>query len=154
MSYRLLACDIDNTLVRFPNSPSPRVQGAVRAAIDAGITVILVTGRAFRRARPIAETLQLDTPIICNHGGNIRQVSTGETIHRHVLPYSIAHSIVAWAQTQDVHTLLFDGDEAGHRCTKEVLERLSHHLFVQSVLLEPEQQPDSLDADALTALLG
>ena len=51
-------------------------------------------------------------------------------------------------------TLLFDGDEAGRRCTKEVLEHLSHHLFVQSVLLEPEQQPDSLDADALTALLG
>lgn len=119
MSYRLLACDIDNTLVRFPNPPSPSVQGAVRAAVEAGITATLVTGRAFRRARPIAEMLQLDTPIICNHGGSIRNPSTGATVHRHALPYAIAHSVVAWAQTQGVHTLLFDGDLVYHDATTD-----------------------------------
>ena len=52
-AYRLLACDIDNTLVRFPHPPSPRVARAIGAAIDAGVMVALVTGRAFRRARPL-----------------------------------------------------------------------------------------------------
>ncbi|MEJ2483832.1 MAG: hypothetical protein P8049_12170 [Gemmatimonadota bacterium] len=39
MSYRLLACDIDNTLVRFPDPPSPRVERALRAAAGLGVTV-------------------------------------------------------------------------------------------------------------------
>ena len=89
MSYRLLACDIDDTLVRFPGLPSPRATEAVRAAVDKGVTVSLVTGRAFRRARPIAQALALDTPIICNHGGSIRDPIRGATVHRKVLPWLV-----------------------------------------------------------------
>ena len=69
--YRVLALDIDNTLVRFPDPVAPRVQRAVRAAADAGVTVLLVTGRAYRRALPVAEKLGLTTPLISNHGGVI-----------------------------------------------------------------------------------
>jgi Cof subfamily protein (haloacid dehalogenase superfamily) len=114
VSYRLLACDIDNTLVRFPDPPSARVREALRAADHAGRTICLVTGRAFRRARPIAEMLGLDTPIICNHGGSIRDPRTGATIHRHVLPEGLAHGIVAWLQGQEVQLLVFDGDTVYH----------------------------------------
>ena len=39
--YRVLALDIDNTLVRFPHSVSPRVEQAVRAAVDAGVHACL-----------------------------------------------------------------------------------------------------------------
>ena len=50
MTYRLLACDIDDTIVRFPDPPSHRVISAIRAAAARGVTVCLVTGRAYRRA--------------------------------------------------------------------------------------------------------
>ena len=92
--YRLLACDIDNTLLRFPDPPSPRVAGAIRAAIEAGITVVLVTGRAFRRARPIALSLDLTTPIVCNHGGSIRDLVTQRTLQRQTLPRALVSEIV------------------------------------------------------------
>ena len=114
MNYRLLACDIDNTLVRFPDPPSARVRAALRAAHEAGLTICLVTGRAFRRARPVAEMLGLDTPLICNHGGSIRDPRTGATIHRHVLPEGLARHIVAWLQGQQVQLLVFDGDTVYH----------------------------------------
>jgi len=119
VNYRLLACDIDNTLVRFPDPPSARVRAALRAAHEAGLIICLVTGRAFRRARPIAEMLGLDTPIICNHGGSIRDPRTGVTIHRHVLPKGLAHEIVAWLQGQQVQLLVFDGDIVYHDARAE-----------------------------------
>ena len=119
MNYRLLACDIDNTLLRFPEPPTPRVTAAVRAAVDAGIVVVLVTGRAFRRARPIAQQLGLDTPIICNHGGSIRDTRTGTVIHRKVLLRPVVREIVAWLQTQNVHQMLFDRDHVYHDGTTE-----------------------------------
>jgi Cof subfamily protein (haloacid dehalogenase superfamily) len=114
VSYRLLACDIDNTLVRFPDPPSARVESALRAAAGLGITVCLVTGRAFRRARPVAEMLGIDAPIICNHGASIRDPHTGATIHRHVLPEGLAREIVTWLQGQKVRLLVFDGDTVYH----------------------------------------
>jgi Cof subfamily protein (haloacid dehalogenase superfamily) len=119
MSYRLLACDIDNTLVRFPDPPSPRVVEAVQAATRAGVTVVLVTGRAFRRARPVAEALGLRTPMVCNHGGSIRDTVTGAIIHREVLPQTRMREIVAWLQTQQVHILVFDGDMVYHDGTED-----------------------------------
>jgi Cof subfamily protein (haloacid dehalogenase superfamily) len=122
MSYRLLVCDIDDTLVRFPNSPSPRTRETIRAARAAGVTVALATGRAFRRARPIAQTLDIDTPIICNHGGSIRDARTGEMIHRETMPRALTRRIVSWLQTQQVHILIFDGDLVYHDCgTDEVV---------------------------------
>jgi Cof subfamily protein (haloacid dehalogenase superfamily) len=114
--YRLLACDIDNTLVRFPDPPSPRVTRAIRAAVDAGVTVALVTGRAFRRAQPVAQALGLTGPIICNHGGSIRDVVHGATIHRRTLPRALTANIVAWLQAQSVCILLFDGDHIHRDC--------------------------------------
>jgi Cof subfamily protein (haloacid dehalogenase superfamily) len=114
MTYRLLACDIDGTIVHFPNPPSPRVTDAIRTAAAAGVVICLVTGRAYRRARPIAQALGLDTPLICNHGGSIRTAQSGETIHRRTLPRSLAAQIVAWLQQQDIRQLVFDGDVVYH----------------------------------------
>jgi Cof subfamily protein (haloacid dehalogenase superfamily) len=122
MNYKLLVCDIDNTLVRFPHPPSPRVKERIRAARAAGVTVALATGRAFRRARPVAQMLEIDTPVICNHGGSIRDARTGTMIHRETMPRKLTHTIVSWLQTQDVRILVFDGDLVYHDCqTDEVV---------------------------------
>jgi len=114
VSYRLLACDIDNTLVRFPDPPSARIERALHAAADLGVIVCLVTGRAFRRARPVADILGIDAPIICNHGGSIRDPRSGAVIHRYVLPGGLAREIVAWLQEEQVRLLVFDGDTVYH----------------------------------------
>lgn len=108
--YRMLACDIDNTLVRFPDPPTPQTTAAIRAAVNQGTMVVLVTGRAFRRALPVAKHLGLDTPIICNHGGSIRDAKTGRVIHRETMPRALVREIVSWLQEQNVHILVFDED--------------------------------------------
>jgi len=110
MTFRLLACDIDDTIVRFPDPPSPAVASALHAAREQGTIVALVTGRAFRRARPIAQMLDLDTPVICNHGGSIRDGKTGDMLHRETLPRALAAEVVAWMSAQDVHMFVFDQD--------------------------------------------
>jgi Cof subfamily protein (haloacid dehalogenase superfamily) len=144
VSYRLLACDIDNTLVRFPDPPSQRVERALRAAAGLGVTVCLVTGRAFRRARPVAEILGIDAPIICNHGGSIRDPRSGSTIHRHILPAGLVREIVAWLQEQQVRLLVFDGDTVYHDArTEEIV--LDFQIYTQG--------KDSVYAPDLLAVL-
>jgi Cof subfamily protein (haloacid dehalogenase superfamily) len=120
--YRLLACDIDETLVRFPNPPSPRVAEAIQQAVAHGVMVVLVTGRAFRRAQPVAQILGLATPIICNHGGSIRGGLDGQMIYRRTMPRALTTELVTWLQGQQVYNLVFDGDQVYHDClTDEVV---------------------------------
>jgi Cof subfamily protein (haloacid dehalogenase superfamily) len=114
----VLALDIDNTLVRFPDPVSPRVHRAVWAAVDAGVRVLLVTGRAYRRALPVARALDLTTPLICNHGGVIRDVRDGAFLQRSTLDRTLTSKIVTWLQAQPIGVILFDGDHVYRNCTR------------------------------------
>lgn len=56
---RLVALDVDGTIVDESNEVSPAVRGAIKAVQDAGIGVILATGRSFMSARTIIDQLDL-----------------------------------------------------------------------------------------------
>ena len=55
--YRLLALDIDGTLLRSDKTVSPRTLGALRAAQEGGVKLVLVTGRRLPAARRAAAAL-------------------------------------------------------------------------------------------------
>jgi hydroxymethylpyrimidine pyrophosphatase-like HAD family hydrolase len=67
-SVRLIATDIDGTLIRYGGQASERTLAALRAAEAAGIAIVLVTGRAPRTARVVAEELGVHGPAICANG--------------------------------------------------------------------------------------
>ena len=57
MQYKLLALDIDGTLVNSEGKITPRVRQAIRNAVDAGCHVMLATGRFYRGMIKIQEEL-------------------------------------------------------------------------------------------------
>jgi hydroxymethylpyrimidine pyrophosphatase-like HAD family hydrolase len=65
---RLIATDIDGTLIPYGGEASERTLAALRAAEAAGVTVVLVTGRPPRTAQVIAEALGVYGPTICANG--------------------------------------------------------------------------------------
>ncbi|MBW5447266.1 HAD-IIB family hydrolase [Cohnella sp. CFH 77786] len=69
--YRLLALDLDGTLLNDRSEISPANEEWIRRAREAGVTVILSTGRGFPSALPFAEQLGLDGPMITVNGGEI-----------------------------------------------------------------------------------
>ena len=62
MQYKLLALDIDGTLVNSEGKITPRVKQAIRQAVDAGCHVMLATGRFYRGMIKIQEELGLTVP--------------------------------------------------------------------------------------------
>jgi hydroxymethylpyrimidine pyrophosphatase-like HAD family hydrolase len=65
---RLIATDIDGTLIPYGGQASARTLAALRAAEAAGVALVLVTGRPPRTARVIAEVLGVRGPAICANG--------------------------------------------------------------------------------------
>jgi len=77
--YKLIAVDIDGTLLDSRAELRPAVRRALRDAVDAGIRVVLCTGRRYRTAIPIAEELGLALPLICHSGALVKETGTHRT---------------------------------------------------------------------------
>lgn len=69
--YRLLALDLDGTLLNEHGEVSEMNAIWIKHAIDAGVTVCASTGRGFQGAIPIVERLGLDSPMITVNGGEV-----------------------------------------------------------------------------------
>lgn len=70
-AYRLIALDVDGTLLDSSGRISPRTKAAVCAAAAAGCIVVLATGRRYRTAQPIAEALGCCPVLVCSQGATI-----------------------------------------------------------------------------------
>ncbi len=82
---RLLATDIDGTLLNSEFQISPDDLNALRRVHQSGIEVVLVTGRRHAFALPIAEQFGFDVWLISSNGAVTRSLSGG-SFHRDLMP--------------------------------------------------------------------
>src|SRR4029077_10039826 len=70
--YKLLALDLDGTIIDTRLNLDPRDVDALAQIIGAGVEVIACTGRPFPGALPWVRRLGLDGPIVCYQGAQVR----------------------------------------------------------------------------------
>jgi 5-amino-6-(5-phospho-D-ribitylamino)uracil phosphatase len=82
MPYRLLALDMDGTLLDPAGELTSSVQQAIDAVQQRGVRVVLCTGRRFRSARPVAQALHLEGPIVVHNGALIKDITSAATLQQ------------------------------------------------------------------------
>jgi Cof subfamily protein (haloacid dehalogenase superfamily) len=119
-SLRLIAIDIDGTLLNPEFQISETDLATLRRAHAQGIEIILVTGRRHAFALPIAQQLGFDLWLISSNGAITRSLA-GETFHRDLLPEPTCRELVRVMQEFRGQTVLtFDSNGPG----TIVIERL------------------------------
>jgi Cof subfamily protein (haloacid dehalogenase superfamily) len=93
-AVRLIATDLDGTLLRSDGKVSERTRRALDAAARAQIAVVLVTGRPPRRVRAITAELGLDALVICSNGALIYDPVRELAVEQTRLPGEAASAIV------------------------------------------------------------
>jgi Cof subfamily protein (haloacid dehalogenase superfamily) len=73
---RVVALDVDGTLIDDRQRLHPRTRAAVRNAGGAGVEIVLATGRMYRSALPWARELDVRAPLICYQGAVVRAMPT------------------------------------------------------------------------------
>jgi Cof subfamily protein (haloacid dehalogenase superfamily) len=120
MGVRLIALDIDGTLLDSRWRLSEANRGAIKEATRRGIEVALVTGRRYDFALPVAQDLGCPLTMIVNNGGMIR-TDRGETRLRHLLAADVARNVLAVCfHWRDGAAVIFDRP----RANQLMLERL------------------------------
>jgi Cof subfamily protein (haloacid dehalogenase superfamily) len=96
MPIRLVAIDLDGTLLNSRSELSPANLEALREAQERGVHVVVVTGRRFYSARRILEQLPFPVMLIASNGAMIG-ASSGEVLHQNFLPRATARVVLKLA---------------------------------------------------------
>lgn len=91
---KLLALDLDGTLLNSRGEISGKNIEAIRRAETAGVLVTIATGRRFRDALPVAYQLNLNAPVICHNGALLKYADTLETVAVSILATDTVREIL------------------------------------------------------------
>ncbi|MBU8807720.1 Cof-type HAD-IIB family hydrolase [Mycolicibacterium goodii] len=99
----LIATDVDGTLLDEDERVTPRTRAAVRAAVAAGTTFVLATGRPPRWIQPVVDGLGMAPMAVCANGAVIYDPSTDRIISAHTLSPEVL------AELADIATTVIPG---------------------------------------------
>lgn len=86
MPLRMVATDLDGTIVRADGSVSPRTVAAFDACLARGVDVVMVTGRPPRWLAPVVAATGLRGVALCGNGAVVYDVVAGAVVHARTLP--------------------------------------------------------------------
>jgi Cof subfamily protein (haloacid dehalogenase superfamily) len=157
-NIRLLALDIDGTLLDPQFKISAQNLAALRAAHAAGVEIVLATGRRHDYALPIAAEIGVPTWLISSNGALIRS-SSGETFYTDRLPASTAAKLIRHMDAFRGNAVLTFDRQGNNALVLERFEELNQSIsrwiqmnspFIQYV--EPLEK--ALTEDPIQAMFG
>jgi Cof subfamily protein (haloacid dehalogenase superfamily) len=114
VTYKLLALDVDGTLVRRDGSIDQEDLQAIRRLRAAGVTITIATGRLFSGTREIARRAGISGPIACVDGSHIVDVERGEHHYARTIAGAHAATLRGIAERHDAACFLFAQDMIVH----------------------------------------
>ena len=129
MSYKLIASDMDGTLLTSDKRITPAVETAIRRASSAGVIFCLASGRPLCGMKKYIDQLSLSSPVIaCN--GSVIAKPDGEILYRQCLEPDSAKEVLEFSRRFDVTTCVWSGDEL---FVSHINERTKHYSRLMSV---------------------
>lgn len=146
MTSRVIALDLDGTLLTPKKTLLPSSLEALSRAKAAGHHIIIVTGRHHVAIHPFYQALALDTPAICCNGTYLYDYHAKKVLAADPLPVSQALQLIPLLHEHNIHGLMYVDDAMVYEKPTGHVERTSN--WAQA--LPPEQRPVFRQVASLT----
>lgn len=111
-AYKLLAIDLDDTLLRDDNTVSAYTKGVLARAKAKGYEVVIATGRMFQTAQPVGAALGLgDVPMILFSGGVVQRIESREILFEQPISVSVAQQVLRLCKEHGWYVQSYIDDE-------------------------------------------
>lgn len=109
MKYKLIACDMDGTLISDNRTLSQRNKNAIIKAIDAGVYFVVATGRPYVGTKIVSDLFEKDIPFIVLNGAAVCMSKTGEIIHEQYLDFDLAKQVYEIGEKKGLPQIVWTG---------------------------------------------
>lgn len=106
MGYKLIAMDMDGTLLNRDTKVSEGNAKALEDAMAAGNHVVLASGRMYVSVKPFFEAMGLNAPVITYQGARVMG-TRGEELYRKCVPMELAGEILAYAREKNFYIQMY-----------------------------------------------
>ncbi|HXP98420.1 MAG TPA: pyridoxal phosphatase, partial [Telmatospirillum sp.] len=110
MTYRVVAFDLDGTLLDSRRRIRDDTLAALREVREKGLKVIVVTGRHHVAAHAYHDLLGLETPIICCNGAYVFDYAQAAVLAANPLKKDQARALVALSRRHGLHNFVYTED--------------------------------------------
>ncbi len=114
MAYRLLALDLDGTLLRDDKTVDPVDVAAIRDVRASGVTVTIVTGRLHSGSVEAARACEIVGPIACVEGSHLVEAESEKTLVRHGMTGRVTSVLRDAFGTHGLASFVFEHDGIHH----------------------------------------
>lgn len=107
MKYKLIAIDMDGTLLNSKNNVSQRTKEVIIEAKKKGIHIVLATGRILKSAKYYSKELELEGPIVASNGA-IMIDENSNILFKKTFNKELAKEILQTAKQEDIYCHFYD----------------------------------------------
>lgn len=150
MKYKLIATDMDGTLLSSKSEISERNTAAIRKAMDNGITVILATGRPIQGVRHFAAQLGIRGPVITYNGAVVADSVTKEIMYEQGMTRDDAKLALRLGQEYDTTMCIWS---RGQLYVNKLNDRAYDYMTISGVEPVLVTDFDSLIRQGITKIL-
>lgn len=122
MSIKLIALDIDDTLLNSKGELLASTKAAVQKAVSQGIKVVLCTGRPLAGVQPYLDALQIagDAQYVITYNGAVTESVSGKVLAKHLVNNDLYRKLTAFAQAQQVPFNVLDDESTIYTADRDV----------------------------------
>ena len=110
MRIKLIATDLDGTLLDANGQLTPKSLAVMQACEERGIHFVMASGRLFEGIRLLARKANLHSPIISSNGGRVDLTPFGPPIMEDTLPPELAHQVFAVLRDSGLYIECYSGN--------------------------------------------
>ena len=107
MKIKLIASDMDDTLLNNNREISPRNEAAIKKAIESGIVFTLASGRMYCSMQPYAQKLGLDVPLVSYNGALIKGALSGKVYVNSPLKLQTALDLLQYVKEENEYSRMY-----------------------------------------------
>lgn len=111
MSYKLVAIDMDGTLLDDNQQVPEKNQAMIEKLADWGVDFVLASGRPYQSLHPYTEELEVYLPLISANGSIIRCTLTDKIYHESSMPLELAREVVEYGEKNGYSISLYYPDK-------------------------------------------
>lgn len=112
MPIKMIAIDMDDTLLRDDNTISEYTRQVLKKVMAKGIRIVIATGRMFQAARPAGKQIGLgDVPMVCYTGSLTGLCESGKVLRNVTIDLPLALEILDTVREHDWQAQTYIDDE-------------------------------------------